>query len=229
MNKRRIFVYILFLLVIVIGVIVRQKEVTSRRNQEIQSTYSEWKKHGKPVSIKEVQKEDVRTFTKLTIVPSSPKEYESYVPKSIQKKLLPNQDVFLIDNQENAIGRVVFVSEDMDLRTGMFNIKIVLNETVNYVHERFVVYINTGVIRGSICVPNDIIKTEKDDNQFLWVVEQNRARKKIIIVQKRNGYGSIISQGLNVGDKIVVNGFSNLSEGDDLHLVKAPSFEGELR
>ncbi len=218
MNKKRVLFYALCLVAIVIAVVVKQRRVIAKREKVIVSTFSEWEENGKPVLVKAVEKGDVRSFTKMTVVSVSGMRYEGYVPKTIQEKLAPGQEVFSAGEDTAAAGKVVGVADSLDINTGMFHIQAVFYDSGADLQDKMVVYVNTGIFPDEVCVPNEVLQKEGGIDS-VWVAVDGRAQKRIVEVRERNGYGAIIHQGLEDGDLLIVQGFTQLSENDTLNIL----------
>lgn len=65
-------------------------------------------------------------------------------------------------------------------------------------------------------VPINTIQKAEDASQYVYVANNNKAQKKVVIVGKIfEGQAEIIS-GLNEGDKIITKGFNDLNEGESI-------------
>lgn len=229
MNKKRTIIYLLCIAAIFLAVIIKQRVVTAKREKKIASTFSEWQERGKPVVVEAVKKGNVRLFTKMTVVAAAggEREYEGYVPTAVREKLMSGQEVFLKgnDGDEKPAGRVVDVAQVIDIDTGMFHIRVVLDDGAS-LEDRQVVYVHTGMFEDVICVSNDVLNKE-GDRYVLWTAIGGRAHQKSVEVRERNGYGAIIHQGLDDGELLIVQGFTQLSENDMLNILDG-SASGEI-
>ncbi len=65
---------------------------------------------------------------------------------------------------------------------------------------------------------------EKDENSFVWLVNNNMVSSRQIKTNSLISKGNIgIIEGLNKGDEVVIGGLNLLSEGDTIRIVKAQS------
>jgi RND family efflux transporter MFP subunit len=64
-----------------------------------------------------------------------------------------------------------------------------------------------------ITVPNRTIQIAADGTRFVWLAEGNIARRRFVEIGDLTGSGIIVAKGLMAGDKIIVDGFSKISEG----------------
>lgn len=218
MNKKRILVYFICLLLFVALIIAKQQQVRSMRNKPIISTFSQWRQNGKPVFVKRVFPHDVSLFTKLTLRPAGNEVFEGYVPKAIQEKLAAGQDIYAEPDDSSVIGSISGVSKGISLDTGMFCVQAIFKKSVDS-GSWLVVYVNTGTLCDVICVLNDIIDRQ-NEKTYVWKVEEGRAIKQEIEIGQHNGYGAIVLEGLGAGDLIVYKGFTLLSENDSVNIIK---------
>lgn len=219
MAKKRNGVYLIILAVIVLLVVVKQQVITAKRNRKIISSFTEWQEHGKPVVLKSVKRENVKLYTKITAVPVSGTGYEAYVSKTIQEKLRPGQSFYVRGQNGDAGGKVVGVAEAIDTDTGLFRVRLVLDHALRSPQGTLIVCVHTGTLADVICVANDVLEKEGDD-YVVWVAQDGRARRRTVTLKQRDGYGAVIEKGLQEGDRVVVEGFTLLSDNDKLNVLK---------
>jgi hypothetical protein len=217
--KKRNLVYCLIILSFIFGIFIKQIFIRNERNREISSVTAEWNNKGKPVIVRKIVKKNVNIYVKITASLAADQNYRAYVPKIIQEKLQPNQLIFLTDEEKNPIGKVVTVSEDIDVNTGMFLIKIALDPKALAGREKAIVYVNVKVLKNVICLPREIIAFDKKQN-YVWTVKDNCAKKKVVIIGEHNGYGTVIKGGLSKSDWVVFKGYTILFEGDKVNVLQ---------
>lgn len=225
MNKKRILIYFICVLLFVVSVIVRQQQVRFMRNKPIVSTFSQWQRHGKPVVVKRIRPHDVSLFTKITLQPIDDKMLEGYVPKAIQTLLKVDQDVHIIYDDNKILGSINKVNEEISFDTGMFRVQVNFKESV-VTQECVVAYVHTDILKDVICIPNSIIERE-DGKMYVWKVENRHAVKQYIIIGKRDGYGAVVLKGLREGNIVVYKGFTQLCENDLVDVIESLENLGE--
>ena len=52
-----------------------------------------------------------------------------------------------------------------------------------------------------------------EDGRFVWVAEEGRATRRNITISGYSGSGVIVSEGLQAGDVVIVEGYQKVSEG----------------
>lgn len=218
MNNKRILVYILIIFAFICGVFVKQRMIIRERNREITSVTEEWKTKGKPVAVERITRGKVKVYTKITITLTGKDYYEVYVPKAIQEKLHPGQLIFLDARGGNPIGKVMQVDDDINLDTGMFLVRAVLNAKIAGDRRNMIIYVNTGVLKNVICLPREIITFDNEES-FVWKIEEGLARKTPVVIGEHNGYGAVIESGLKEGDFVVFEGYTNLFDADKVNVI----------
>ena len=91
--------------------------------------------------------------------------------------------------------KVLVDNPDKDLASGMIA-KVILKADVN----------------SAIIIPANAILINKD-GKFVWVVEDGRATRRMIQISGYSGNGVIVSEGLQSGDHVIVEGYQKVSEG----------------
>lgn len=91
--------------------------------------------------------------------------------------------------------KVLVDNPDKDLASGMIA-KVMLKADVN----------------SAIIIPANSILINKD-GKFVWVVENERATRRMIQISGYSGTGVIVSEGLKGGDQVIVEGYQKVSEG----------------
>ena len=217
MNKKRVLIYSIGIFVFVVLITIRQAQIRYARNQPIVSTYSQWQRNGKAVVVKKVLTEDVPLFTKLTLRPIDNVTSEGYVPKAIQEKLSAGQGIYIDPRGDGAIGSVSEVSREIALDTGMFRVQVVFEKSLDF-NGWQVVYANTDILHNVICVSDNVVDRE-NGKPYVWKIEDGHVIRQEIEIGQHNGYGVVIRKGLNEGDIVVCEGFTQLSENDSVNVV----------
>ncbi len=67
--------------------------------------------------------------------------------------------------------------------------------------------VSTGII-----VPANAVLIN-NDGKFVWVAEEGRATRRPVVINGYSGKGVVISEGLQAGDSVIVEGYQKVSEG----------------
>jgi hypothetical protein len=223
MKKRKFFLRV----VIGVGCIVaftllvfwRQQVVQTQRDQIIVSTISEWRTYGKPVVVENIAPGDIQVYEKITITPLSRRLFEGYVTRDIQEHLRTGQTVFVdTPSGERVEGVISYVGQALNVDTGMFRIRAAFDHEVALGNHIVIAYVHTGTLTDVISIPNEIV-TEDDGEFFIWTVRAGRAYKQSVFLGERNGYSAVVLKGLLDSDMVVLQGQTQLEDGDKVRIV----------
>ena len=73
------------------------------------------------------------------------------------------------------------------------------------------VVLSADVSQGIVIPANAVLINA--EGKFVWVQEQGRATRRPITLGGYSGKGVIVSQGLQSGDSLIVEGYQKVSEG----------------
>lgn len=210
-SKRRALLYILFALAGVAVCIVRVEMVKAGRAKTITTFESEWARAGKPVVTRTIEAQDVRVYSQFTVRGVTGKTGKGFVTGEVKDVLLPGQEIYGEDR--SAVCAVVAdVGKELDMNTGMFPVEVEFHKPCEP-GSFAVVAAHTSTLRDVIVVPNEVLDIDAGEYS-LWKIESGRARKSAVSVGSLDGYGAVITGGLQSGDTVVFRGQSNLREND---------------
>jgi RND family efflux transporter MFP subunit len=66
--------------------------------------------------------------------------------------------------------------------------------------------------QSEIVVPNRAIMISADNRHYVWIAENDVAKRKFIDIGDLTNDGIVVSEGLSAGDKVIVEGMSKVSE-----------------
>jgi len=213
---RKIYVYAGIVVLCFVSVFIRIELVQRDRNKAIVSFVSEWERNGKPVTVEKVMPKDVPVFTKLSVRGGRDTRAAGFVTGDIKDNLKEGQEIFCTGKNQSC-GRILTIGRELDADTGMFPVEIELNDVLG-AGELAVVFVHTSTLADALVVPNEIFDFS-EGAYYLWKVENSKAKKIQVKIISRNGYGSVIGEGINPGDVIVFDGRSILSENDKVRIV----------
>jgi RND family efflux transporter MFP subunit len=70
-----------------------------------------------------------------------------------------------------------------------------------------------GEVEADIVIPNRTVQTSPEGKRFVWLTDNGVARRRYITPGKLIGNGVSVSEGLSAGDRLIVEGYRNVSEG----------------
>jgi outer membrane protein OmpA-like peptidoglycan-associated protein len=120
-------------------------------------------------------------------------------------------------------GAITFADPSYNPTTGTFLLRATVNNPAGVLRPNQYVRVRlTGAIRpNAVVIPQRAVQ-QSAKGHFVWVVNaQNKAELRPVVVGEWKGEGWLISEGLNDGDKVVVDGGVRLTSGAD---VKAAAY-----
>ena len=91
--------------------------------------------------------------------------------------------------------KILLSQPDKELQLGMIS-KVTLKSDIN----------------SGIVIPANAILISQD-GKFVWVADEGRATRRHITVSGYSGNGVVVSEGLKMGDVVIVEGYQKVSEG----------------
>jgi multidrug efflux pump subunit AcrA (membrane-fusion protein) len=70
----------------------------------------------------------------------------------------------------------------------------------------------------AIVIEQDLI-VDYGDEKYVFILEGENAKKRVIEIGARNGNSVLISKGLNAGEKIIYEGVQTVKDGEKVQVV----------
>ena len=117
-----------------------------------------------------------------------------------------------LDNRR-FMGKVTEKSMTASLLTHSYPVKVLIEQPDEELVPGMIskVVLSADVSTGIIVPANAILVNE--DGRFVWVAEEGRATRRNITISGYSGSGVIVSEGLQAGDIVIVEGYQKVSEG----------------
>ena len=168
-------------------------------------------------------------------------------PATAAFKLISIDKVFVkISVPENEIGSIkegqpasiAIAALDNAIFTGKIEMKGVTANAMSHTYEAKIGIDNpqSKIMPGMVCrvetghapslqqpeivVPNRTIRISADGKQYVWLAEGDVAKRRFVKTGNLTDYGITISEGVSVGDKLIVEGFQKISEGIKISIKK---------
>lgn len=71
-----------------------------------------------------------------------------------------------------------------------------------------------------IIIPNKSVRISPDGQRFVWLAEDNVAKRRFITTGSLADYGVIVEEGLKEGEQVIIEGSNKVSEGMQVSIVK---------
>ena len=117
-------------------------------------------------------------------------------------------------------GKVAIVNPSADALTRTFNVKVRLDNAENKLLPGMIsnIKIETGNEVSVITVPTDAIVRDANDLIYVYIVKENKAIKKRVSLGNFKGNEVIVTDGLQLNDKVIIAGQRNLKDGQTVAL-----------
>lgn len=126
------------------------------------------------------------------------------------------------DNWYDKIGTINFVDNQIDKDSGSVQMRATFDNTKMWLvpGDYMKVKLIAPKLVKYMTVPQSCTKGDAMSGYYVWVVEDGKAVKKNIKVSDDINNNWVVTSGLNLSDKVVVNGIQNItSEGQKLKVV----------
>ncbi|MEO8665483.1 MAG: efflux RND transporter periplasmic adaptor subunit [Ignavibacteria bacterium] len=159
----------------------------------------------------------------LNVVDVSRVKISGGIPERFISDIRKETDVritFDVYPGEEFTGNVSYVSPTISPLNRTFEIEVILNNKEG----RFKPEMSSNMeIKKSssddvIVLPQDLI-VDLGNDKYVFVLEGDIAKKRIVSISGRNGNDVLINSGLNPGEKLIVEGFQSLADGDKVLVI----------
>lgn len=79
--------------------------------------------------------------------------------------------------------------------------------------------IDNGETNSAIILPTSVIQTNEQDHTFVWVNDNGKARKRMVVTGAITRNGVVIQSGISTGDEVIVEGQQKVSDGMDITAI----------
>lgn len=129
-------------------------------------------------------------------------------------------------NDESFEAKVVEKGISANPVSHTYDIKIRVNNSAlrimpGMVCKAYLINNATATGKNNIIIPLKAVQVDHSGKHFVWIKdEQNKAVYREVLQGKLIGNGVVIEQGLREGDKLIVEGYQNISPGTTVEIAK---------
>lgn len=154
--------------------------------------------------------------SRLKVNVGIPEKYMTYISKG--KKLNITFDVF---PDEIYKGVVSYISPVINASSRTFDIEMVIKNPGGKLKPEM----SANIILSKETISDAIVLTQDQfvdnvEEQFVFVLQGDIAKKKKITLGGRNGNNVIITEGIEAGETLITEGYEFVSDGDKVHVVQ---------
>ena len=216
MNKKYFIFYFLSIVVFSLLVLLKQNTITKKNKKEAISFYSAWKAEGKPVVVQAVQKSDMDSSLKTTLIFESDNIYIGLLPRGFIRWMSIESPVFIKFKDKKIPCKILEIGTVWQLDTGMYLVKIFCPEKLAQANEKYLAEVMIPGLKNVVILPHDSINME-NDRSFVWVIKEGKAHKQFITLAERNCKG-VVAKGIDEKDLVIVRGSAGIQENDPVKL-----------
>ena len=153
--------------------------------------------------------------SRVKISAGIPESFVNDVSKGSQVKI-----TFDVYPGEEFSGIVNYVSPTLSSVNRTFEIELVLNNRDGKLKPEMSanISITKSAVDQAIVLPQDLV-IDFGNEKFVYVLEGDLAKKRVISLGGRNNNDVLITGGLNKGDKLIVEGFQQVADGDKVLVI----------
>jgi RND family efflux transporter MFP subunit len=144
---------------------------------------------------------------------------ESYVSK-IKKGQHVNVTIDVIPGAEFD-GEVSYIAPALDAVSRTFEIEIIINNRDRVLKPGMnaSVEIAQSSENSVVVLPQDLV-IDYGEEKFVYVLEGDIAKKRVIKIGGRDGNQVLIESGLNPGDKLITDGFLSVKDNEKVQIAQ---------
>lgn len=159
----------------------------------------------------------------ISIVDISRVKIEAGIPEKYVTQLTKGKSVeitFDVLPDEKYTGKITYISPTLNPQSRTFDIEIILvNKDRKLKPEMSAnIFISNMNLDDAIVLERDNF-VDNGDEQFVFVLDNDIAKKKVIKLGGATDNKVLVSEGLNIGDKLIYYGFRALVDGDKVKVV----------
>ncbi len=159
----------------------------------------------------------------LSIVDISKVKIEAGIPEKYVIHLTKGKKVditFDVLPDEKYSGKITYISPTLNPQSRTFDIEVIIDNKDRKLKPEMSanIYISNMNLDDAVVLERDSF-VDNGDEQFVFVLENNIAKKKIIKLGGSSDNKVLVSEGLNIGDKLIYYGFRALVDGDTVKVV----------
>lgn len=158
---------------------------------------------------------NVVDVTRVKITAGIPESYMNEVVKGSLVKIK-----FDVYPDEEFSGTVSYVSPTLSSINRTFEIEIVLNNKGGRLKPEMSANIEIEKAKiDNVVVLNQDLIVDFGNEKYIFVLENDVAKKRVVNIGGRNNNEVLITSGLSGGDKLIIEGFQPLADGDKVQVI----------
>ncbi|MBK8554039.1 MAG: efflux RND transporter periplasmic adaptor subunit [Ignavibacteria bacterium] len=158
---------------------------------------------------------NVVDVSRVKISAGIPESYVGEVTKGSKVKI-----TFDVYPDEEYSGIVNYVSPVLSQTNRTFEIEVVLNNKSGKLKPEMSanIEVEKTKIEKAVVLAQDLI-IDFGSEKYVFVMDNDIAKKKTVSLGGRNGNNVMINSGLNEGEKLIIEGFQSVADGDKVQVI----------
>lgn len=159
----------------------------------------------------------------ISIVDISRVKIEAGIPEKYVTRLSKGRTVeitFDVLPDESFSGKISYISPTLNPQSRTFDIEIIIDNKGRKLKPEMSanLFFTNMDIDNAVVLERDVF-VDNGDEQFVFVLDNDVAKKKIITLGGASDNKILVSEGLNIGDKLIYYGFRALVDGDKVKVA----------
>jgi membrane fusion protein (multidrug efflux system) len=160
----------------------------------------------------------------LNIVDVSKVKISAGIPEKYVTRIKKGQSVTITVDVlpgEEFEGKINYIAPTLASVSRTFEIEVIISNKDRHLKPEMNANVQIAQFStdDAIVIPQDYI-IDFGDEQYVYVLDIDIARKRILKLGNRNGNDVLIEDGLRAGDKLINVGFQSLADGDKVQVVQ---------
>jgi RND family efflux transporter MFP subunit len=116
-------------------------------------------------------------------------------------------------------GKINYISPGLSSTSRTIEIEVVINNRDRLLKPEMNanVLISKNKVTDAVVIPQDLI-VDYGEEKYVFILEGDTAKKRLVELDGRNGNMVLVVSGLNIGEKLISEGFQSLAEGDKVQI-----------
>ena len=118
-------------------------------------------------------------------------------------------------------GKISYIAPSLSAANRTLEIEVIISNRDKILKPEMSanVEVTQAVINDAVVLPQDYIMDFGENNKYVFVLEGDIAKKKMITIGGREGNNVYITSGVNPGQKLIYEGFQQLADNDKVQVL----------
>lgn len=118
-------------------------------------------------------------------------------------------------------GKISYIAPSLSATNRTFEVEIIINNREKLLKPEMSVNveITKSVIQDAVVLPQDYMVDFGDNNKYIFVLEGDVAKKRMVTIGGREGNNVLILSGLKAGETLIYEGFQQLTDNENVQVI----------